>query len=79
MILARTSLSERIERWVETGKATKIPLHPKDYWTLDRAGLIDKVSAQYGLDVVCLGGEAGLKSWTKEHTTEGRREEGEKE
>ena len=79
MILARTPLAERIERWATSGKATKIPLHPKDYWTLDRAGLIDKVSEQYKLDVVCLGGEAGLKKWAKENTTEGRREEREEE
>ena len=79
MILAKTSLAERIERWATSGRAKSLPLHPKDYWTLDRAGLIDKVSAQYGLDVVCLGGERGLKQWTKENTTEGRSEEGEKE
>ena len=75
MILSTTPLATRIERWATSGKATRIPLHPADFWALDRAGLIDKVSAQYGLDVVCLGGEAGLKKWTKEHTKEGRASE----
>ena len=61
MILAKTPLAERIERWAKSGKASKIALHPKDYWTLERANLIDKVSEQYGLAVTCLGGEEGLK------------------
>lgn len=75
MILARTPLSERLERWATSGKANKLALHPQDYYTLDRAGLIDKVSEKYSLDVVCLGGDAGLKKWTKEHTKEGRASE----
>ena len=68
MILAKTSLSERIERWATSGKAQSLPLHPKDYWTLDRANLIDKVSEQYGLPVTCLGGEEGLKKFIRENT-----------
>ena len=68
MILAKTPLSERIERWATSGKATRISLHPSDYWTLDRAGLIDKVSAQYGLEVTCLGGENALKKFIRENT-----------
>ena len=75
MILARTPLAERIHRWATSGKATKILLHPKDYWTLDRAGLIDKVSEQYKLDVVCLGGEKELAKFVKENTQEGSNEE----
>ena len=75
MILSNTPLAERIERWATSGKATKIPLHPQDYFALDRAGLIDKVSEKYKLDITCLGGEAGLKKWTKEHTKEGRASE----
>jgi len=75
MILAKTSLAERIERWATSGKATRIPLHPKDYWTLDRAGLIDKVSEQYKLDVVCLGGEKELERFVKENTQDGSNEE----
>ena len=68
MILAKTPLAERIERWAKSGKASKIALHPKDYWTLDRANLIDKVTEQYGLAVTCLGGEEGLKKFIKENT-----------
>ena len=76
MILTLTTpLAERIHRWATSGRATKILLHPKDYWTLDRAGLIDKVSAQYGLDVVCLGGEKELAKFVKENTQEGSNEE----
>ena len=77
MILARTPLSERIERWATSGKATRIPLHPSDYWVLDRAGLIDKVSDKYKLDITCLGGENALKKFLKENTREGRDEENE--
>ena len=68
MLLAKTPLAERMQRWVDTGKATFLPLHPKDYWTLDRAGLIDKVSEKYGLPVTCLGGEEGLKKFIKDNT-----------
>ena len=75
MILAKTSLAERIDRWATSGKATRIPLHPSDYWILDRAGLIDKVSEQYKLDITCLGGENALKKFVKESTQEGSNEE----
>ena len=75
MILARTGLGERIQRWVETGRAKSISLHPSDYFALSRKeGLIDKIEKQYSLPVVCLGGESGLKKWEKEHTKEGRAE-----
>jgi len=71
-----TPLAERIERWVETGKATKILLHPKDYWTLSRKeGLIDKIEKQYSLPVVCLGGEEGLKKFIKDNTRTNKDEE----
>lgn len=68
MILAKTPLAERINRWATSGKATKIPLHPRDYYVLSNANLIDKVSAQYGLEVTCLGGEEGLKKFIRENT-----------
>ena len=76
MILAKTSLAERIERWATSGKATKIPLHVSDYWVLDRAGLIDKVSEKYSLDITCLGGENALKKFVRENTKEGSEEDG---
>ena len=73
MILARTPLADRITRWVESGRAKSIALHPADYFVLNRKeGLIDKIEKQYSLPVVCLGGESGLKKWEKEHTKEGR-------
>ena len=76
MILAQTPLATRIERWATSGKATRIPLHPSDYWILDRAGLIDKVSDKYKLDITCLGGENALKKFLKENTKEGNEEDG---
>ena len=75
MILANTPLAERIDRWATSGKATRLPLHPSDYWTLDRAGLIDKISEKYSLDITCLGGENALKKFLKENTKEGSNEE----
>ena len=76
MLLAKTPLSERIERWALSGKATRIPLHPSDYWVLDRAGLIDKISEKYSLDITCLGGENALKKFLKENTKQGNEEDG---
>lgn len=76
MLLAKTPLGDRISRWVDTGRATKILLHPKDYFTLQsREGLIDKISKQYSLPVVCLGGEEGLKKFIKENTRTNKDEE----
>ena len=64
-----TPLSERIARWCATGKATKILLHPSDYFALSRQeGLIDKIEKQYSLPVVCLGGEEGLRNFIKDNT-----------
>ena len=64
-----TPLAERIDRWATIGRATKILLHPRDYWTLQRKeGLIDKIEKQYSLPVVCLGGEEGLKNFIKDNT-----------
>ena len=64
-----TPLAERIERWATSGRATKILLHPRDFWTLSRKeGLIDKIEKQYNLPVVCLGGEVGLNQFIKDNT-----------
>ena len=43
-VLRPTPLSERMDRWAESGKATKLPLHPQDYYALARANLVEKVS-----------------------------------
>jgi len=76
MILATTPLADRISRWVDTGRATKILLHPRDFHVLQsREGLIDKVEKQYGLPVVCLGGEEGLKKFIKDNTRSNKDEE----
>ena len=64
-----TPLAERINRWATSGRATKILLHPSDYWAISRKeGLIDKIEKQYSLPVVCLGGEEGLKNFIKDNT-----------
>ena len=76
MLTLKTPLADRIQRWVDTGRATKILLHPKDYFTLQsREGLIDKISKQYSLPVVCLGGEEGLKKFIQENIRTNKDEE----
>ncbi len=71
----KTPLRERIERWIETGKATKILLHPSDFFAISRANLVEKVEEEYKLEVVCLGGEASLKKWIKESIDKSSEEE----
>ena len=55
-----TPLEERVERWVATGNATKILLHPEDYLSLSdhKRG---KMEAKYSMPVVALGGERGIR------------------
>ena len=62
-----TPLAERIERWAKSGKANSIPLHPQDYYTLEKKqGLIEKIEAQYNLEISCLGGLEGMKLYLKD-------------
>ena len=70
VLTLKTPLSERINRWATSGKAKSIPLHPQDYFALSKSNLVDKVSEKYGLEVTCLGGEAGLKNWMKDRITD---------
>ena len=65
-----TPLSERLDRWANSGKATKLPLHPQDFFALSKANLVEKVSEQYGLEITCLGGEQGLQNWIKDRITD---------
>ena len=59
-----TPFEERIDRWVSTGNATRILIHPEDWDTLsDRKR--EKLEAKYNLPVVCLGGERGYQEWVK--------------
>lgn len=74
-VLRPTPLSERMDRWAESGKATKLPLHPQDYYALARANLVEKVSEKYGLEITCLGGEESLKKWIKESIDKDKEEE----
>lgn len=57
-----TPLQERIERWIETGNATRILLHPEDYLTLSD-NKREKIEQQYNLPVEVLGGERGLQDY----------------
>ena len=74
-VLRPTPLSERMDRWAASGKATCMPLHPQDYYALARANLVEKVSEKYGLEVKCLGGEESLKKWIKESIDKEKEEE----
>ena len=75
LLTMTTPLAHRISRWATSGKAKNILLHPSDYYVLSSANLIEKVSEKYGLDVLCLGGETGLKDWMKEKLRKGAEEE----
>ena len=55
-----TPFEERVERWVATGNATKILLHPEDYLSLSDHKR-EKMEAKYNLPVVALGGERGIR------------------
>jgi len=62
-----TPLAERIARWANSGKANSLPLHPQDYYVLEKKeGLIEKIEAQYNLEISCLGGLDGMKSYLKD-------------
>ena len=74
-VLRPTPLSERMDRWAGSGKATRMPLHPQDYYALARANLVEKVSEKYGLEVTCLGGEESRKKWIKESIDKEKEEE----
>ena len=65
-----TPLSERMDRWANSGKAKSMPLHPQDFFALSKANLVEKVSEKYGLEVTCLGGEKGLQNWIKDRITD---------
>lgn len=67
--MIKTPLAERIERWVDMG-AKRIPLHPADYFVLERGNLLDKIEAKYNLEITCLGGENGLKKYKKEYISD---------
>jgi len=70
-----TPLAERIERWATSGKANCIPLHPQDFYVVARKkGLIEKIEAQYNLEITCLGGEAGMKLYMSDKKEEGEEE-----
>jgi hypothetical protein len=77
MLSLKLPLQTRIENWVNFSGNGRIPLHPKDYYALSNAGLVDSVSEKYSSEVFCLGGEKALIAYMKE--TMGKRYEEEEE
>lgn len=75
VLMLKTPLVERIDRWATSGKAKSIMLHPSDYYILVKAGHLDTIKQKYDLEVKCLGGERALREWMKDKTSES--EEGE--
>ena len=64
-----TPFEERIERWVATGNATRILIHPED-WDKLSENKRKKLEAKYNLPVECLGGERGYFEWMKRNVTD---------
>jgi len=50
-----TPLSERMDRWANSGKAKSMPLHPQDFFALSKANLVEKVSENMGWKAPVLG------------------------
>ena len=72
VLMFQVPLLTRIDRWATSGKAKSIPLHPRDYFVLSKAGHVDTISEKYSLDVRCLGGESALKEFVKEKMDESK-------
>ena len=72
VLMFQVPLLERIDRWATSGKAKSIPLHPRDFYVLSKAGHVDTISEKYSLDVRCLGGESALKEFVKEKMDESK-------
>ena len=68
----KTSLLERIERWAQHPRATKILLHPSDYKILQNSGRMEAIEQRFDKKVECLGGEEALARFLS-----GQKEEGE--
>ena len=64
-----TPFEERIDRWVSTGNATRILVHPEDWHTLSKTKK-EKLEAKYNLPVECLGGERAHIEWMKRNVTD---------
>ena len=71
----KTPLHARMTRWVETGKAKSIPLHPHDFYVLSARNLVEKMEEEFKLPITCLGGEASLKKWIKESIDHNKEED----
>ena len=64
-----TPFEERVERWVATGNATRILVHPED-WDKLSDHKRKKLEAKYNLPVECLGGERGYFEWMKRNVSD---------
>jgi hypothetical protein len=62
-------------RWAESGKATKIALHPQDYYVLSARNLVEKMEEEFKLPITCLGGEESLRKWIKESIDRSKEED----
>ena len=59
-----TPFEERVDRWVATGNATRILVHPEDWHTLSDTKR-EQMEQKYNLPVEVLGGQRGYFEWMK--------------
>ena len=59
-----TPLTDRIDRWATSGRATKILLHPEDFLRLNETKR-EKLTAKYNLPVEALGGKRALNDFLR--------------
>ena len=66
----KTPLNDRIARWVQSGRAKSILLHPSDYKIVSSAKAREKLEKKYNLEVRCLGGDEALKKHLSEEKSD---------
>ena len=59
----KPSVEDRIQRWVDTGKATKILLMPEDYVKVQKKK--EAIEEQYKLPMTILGGKAAMNTFLR--------------
>ena len=60
---------ERVDRWVATGNATRILVHPEDWHKLSDTKR-EQMEQKYNLPVEVLGGQRGYFEWMKRNVTD---------
>ena len=63
-----TPFEERVERWVATGNATRILVHPEDWDKLSDSKR-EQMEQKYNLPVEVLGGERGYADWKRRNVS----------